>query len=53
MVPPSELGSDTEGVQTDDNRPYLTTRVVRQKFLDDTMTQAFIRKLLPQNISKK
>ena len=44
VVPPKELPSDTEGIQTDENRAILTFRVTRQKFLDDTMTQAFIRK---------
>ena len=45
MVPPSEYPSDTEGIITDETRAVLTTRITRQKFLDDTMTQAFIRKL--------
>lgn len=44
VVPPMDYPSDTEGVQTDQNRTYLTLKVQRQKFLDDTMTQAFIRK---------
>jgi len=45
VVPPSEYPSDTEGVQTEANRTFLTLKIQRQKFLDDTMTQAFIRKL--------
>ena len=44
VVPPEDLASDTEGVITDETRAVLTTRVTRQKFLDDAMTQAFIRK---------
>ena len=44
VVPPKEYGSDTEGIHTEENRIFLTSRVVRQKFLDDSMTQAFIRK---------
>ena len=44
VVPPRELSSDTEGTVTDENRHILQTRVQRQKFIDDTMTQAFIRK---------
>ena len=43
-MPPSELGSDTEGIQTDENRAFLTSRIVRQKFLDEAMNEAFIRK---------
>ena len=39
-----ELSSDTEGTVTDANRHVLQTRVQRQKFLDETMTKAFIRK---------
>ena len=44
VVPPMEYPSDTEGIQTDENRAILTARINRQKFMDDTMTQAFIRK---------
>ena len=44
VVPPEEYPSDTEGVQTDDNKAFLVTKVHRQKFLDETMTDAFIRK---------
>ena len=50
VVPPDQMDTDTEGVVTDDNRTVLTTRVVRQKFLDEAMTQAFIRKLFPRII---
>ena len=43
VVPPMELSSDTDGIVTDETRHILQTRVQRQKFMDDTMTQAFIR----------
>ena len=46
VVPPAELASDTDGIVTEENRPYLTTRVTRQKFLDEAMTAAFIRKFI-------
>ena len=53
IVPPEQMDTDTEGVITDETRTVLTTRVVRQKFLDETMTQAFIRKYYIQCIIVK
>jgi len=41
-----EYPSDTEGIQTEANKNFLVTKVHRQKFLDDTMTDAFIREFL-------
>lgn len=46
IVPPMEYPSDTEGIQTEANKNFLVTKVHRQKFLDDTMTDAFIREFL-------
>ena len=40
---PDDYETDTEGIITPENRQFIQTRVTRQKFDDDEITNAFLR----------
>ena len=45
IVAPDDYETDTEPVVTSETRSFIQTRVTRQKFDDDEITFAFLRKL--------